>query len=95
MHQHRDFDSTLELFSLKVINPNQVKNVVVDMWDPYHKAIRRALPMCFTKTKWILTDLFPVYGIHRSTIGRGASTLGMCSVIQRLAFQGAFMIDNS
>jgi transposase len=44
MHQHRDFDSTLELFSLKVIHPNQVKNVVVDMWDPFRKAIRRAFP---------------------------------------------------
>lgn len=44
MHQHRDFASTLDLLSLKVIHPEQVKNVVVDMWDPFHKAIRTALP---------------------------------------------------
>jgi transposase-like protein len=36
MHQHRDFHSTLELLTLKVFHPEQVKNVVVDMWDPFH-----------------------------------------------------------
>ncbi|MEH7500556.1 transposase [Neobacillus drentensis] len=44
MHKNRDFDSTLKLLSLKVIHPDQVKNVVVDMWDPFHKAIRKAFP---------------------------------------------------
>jgi transposase len=44
MHQHRDFHSTLELLTLKVFHPEQVKNVVVDMWDPFHKAIRTAFP---------------------------------------------------
>ncbi|MDQ0221388.1 transposase [Peribacillus cavernae] len=44
MHQHRDFPSTLELLSLKVFHPELVKNVVVDMLDPFHKAIRTAFP---------------------------------------------------
>lgn len=44
MHKNRDFDSTLKLLSLKVIHPDKVKNVVVDMWDPFHKAIRKAFP---------------------------------------------------
>jgi transposase len=44
MHQDRDYESTLELLSLKVIHPEQVKNVVLDMWDPFHKAIRLAFP---------------------------------------------------
>ncbi|MCM2534635.1 transposase [Neobacillus pocheonensis] len=42
MHKNRDFDSTFKLLSLKVIHPDKVKNVVVDMWDPFHKAIRKA-----------------------------------------------------
>ncbi|MCM2534617.1 transposase [Neobacillus pocheonensis] len=41
MHKNRDFDSTFKLLSLKVIHPDKVKNVVVDMWDPFHKAIRK------------------------------------------------------
>ncbi len=44
MHHNRDFDSTLELLSLKVLHPEKVKNVVVDMWDPFHKAVRKAFP---------------------------------------------------
>lgn len=44
MHQNRDFDSTIELLSSKIIHPAQVKNVVVDMWDPFHKAIRTIFP---------------------------------------------------
>jgi transposase len=44
MHKYRDFDSTLKLLSLKVLHPDQVKNVVVDMWDPFHKAIRKTFP---------------------------------------------------
>lgn len=44
MHQHRDFESTVELLTLKVVHPEQVKTVVVDMWDPFHKAIRTAFP---------------------------------------------------
>ena len=44
MHQHRDFESTIELLALKVVHPEQVKTVVVDMWDPFHKAIRTAFP---------------------------------------------------
>lgn len=44
MHQDRDYTSTLELLRLKVIHPERVKNVVVDMWDPFHKAIRTAFP---------------------------------------------------
>lgn len=44
MHQNRDFDSTVELLSSKVIHPAQVKNIVVDMWEPFHKAIRKTFP---------------------------------------------------
>lgn len=44
MHKHRDFESTLDLLHLKVIHPEKVTNVVVDMWDPFHKAIRKAFP---------------------------------------------------
>lgn len=55
MHQHRDFHSTLELLSLKVFHPEQVKNVVVDMWDPFHKAIRTAFP-----TAQIIVDKYHV-----------------------------------
>ncbi|MFZ3591908.1 ISL3 family transposase, partial [Bacillus sp. DJP31] len=44
MHKDRDYSSTLELLTQKVIYPEQVKNVVVDMWDPFHKAIREAFP---------------------------------------------------
>lgn len=44
MHQHRDCESTVELLTLKVTHPEQVKTVVVDMWDPFHKAIRTAFP---------------------------------------------------
>lgn len=44
MYKDRDYESTLELLSLKVLHPEQVKNVVLDMWDPFHKAIRKAFP---------------------------------------------------
>lgn len=44
MHKDRDYESTLELLSLKVSHPEYVKNVVLDMWDPFHKAIRKAFP---------------------------------------------------
>jgi transposase len=44
MHQQRDFDATLELLTRKVVYPEQVKNVVVDMWNPFHKAIEVAYP---------------------------------------------------
>jgi transposase len=44
MHKDRDYASTLELLSLKVIHPERVKNVVVDMWDPFHKAVQEAFP---------------------------------------------------
>lgn len=44
MHKDRDYASTQELLSLNVIHPERVKNVVVDMWDPFHKAIRTAFP---------------------------------------------------
>jgi transposase len=61
MHEPRDFESTFDLLSSKVIHPNQVKNVVVDMWDPFHKVIRKAFPkarlsyisiMSFKKLLW-------------------------------------------
>jgi transposase len=44
MNKNRDYESTLELLSMKVIHPEKVKNVVLDMWDPFHKAIRRIFP---------------------------------------------------
>lgn len=44
VHYHRDFKLTLELLKLKVPHPEKTKNVVVDMWDPFHKAIREAFP---------------------------------------------------
>jgi transposase len=44
MHENRDYASTLELLKSKVTHPERVKNVVVDMWDPFHKAIRMAFP---------------------------------------------------
>lgn len=44
MHQHRDFESTVELLALKITHPEQVKTVVVDMLDPFHKAIQTAFP---------------------------------------------------
>jgi transposase len=44
MHKNRDYESTLELLSSKVRYPEQVKHVVLDMWDPFHKAIRKTFP---------------------------------------------------
>jgi transposase len=44
MNSKRDFESTLELLTLKVVYSKQVKNVVLDMWDPFHKAVRTAFP---------------------------------------------------
>jgi transposase len=44
MHKDRDYASTFELLTSKLIYPEQVTNVVVDMWDPFHKAIRTAFP---------------------------------------------------
>lgn len=44
MHQDRDYHSTLELLTSMDFDPNKVKNVVLDMWDPFHKAIHQAFP---------------------------------------------------
>jgi len=41
MHQNRDYNSTLELLTSMDLDPKKVKNVVLDMWDPFHKAIRQ------------------------------------------------------
>jgi transposase len=44
MHQNRVYQSVLELFSSNVPSPETVKNVIVDMWDPFHKAVRATFP---------------------------------------------------
>ncbi|MBD1383638.1 ISL3 family transposase [Metabacillus arenae] len=44
LHHDRDYPATLELLSLKILHPERVKTVVLDMWDPFHKAIRKAFP---------------------------------------------------
>lgn len=45
MNENRDYASTLELLKRKVVHPERVKNLVVDMWDPFHKAIKAAFPI--------------------------------------------------
>ncbi|WLR42299.1 ISL3 family transposase [Bacillus carboniphilus] len=45
MIHERTTESTKQLFDLKIASPDAVKTVVVDMWDPFHKAIKSAFPM--------------------------------------------------
>lgn len=44
MNQNRDYSSTIELLSSMNFDPKKVENVVLDMWDPFHKAIHQTFP---------------------------------------------------
>jgi len=44
MGQNRDYESTLKLLNQKVVATDRVKTIVMDMWDPFHKAVRKAFP---------------------------------------------------
>lgn len=44
MCENRDFESTFKLITQKVVSSERVKTVVVDLWEPFHKAVRKAFP---------------------------------------------------
>lgn len=44
MHQNRDYNSTFNLLSSVELDSKKVKNVVLDMWNPFHKAVHSAFP---------------------------------------------------
>jgi transposase len=53
MHKDRDCDSTIQLFNQNVLSSQTVQTIVLDMWEPYHKAIQSVFPLAkgFAKLK--------------------------------------------
>ena len=45
MGHQRSFDSTSVLLAHHVLSPEAVQTFVVDMWDPFHKAIKSLFPL--------------------------------------------------
>jgi transposase len=40
MHADRQCDSAINLLSQNVLSKEMVQTVILDMWEPYHKAVR-------------------------------------------------------
>ncbi|XWN53148.1 ISL3 family transposase [Anoxybacillus flavithermus] len=45
MHKDRDCDSTIQLFNQNVLSSQTVQTIVLDMCEPYHKAIQSVFPL--------------------------------------------------
>uniref|UniRef100_A0A7U4DMP4 Transposase IS204/IS1001/IS1096/IS1165 family protein n=1 Tax=Geobacillus sp. (strain Y4.1MC1) TaxID=581103 RepID=A0A7U4DMP4_GEOS0 len=44
MHADRQCDSAINLLSQNVLSKEMVQTVILDMWEPYHKAVRALFP---------------------------------------------------
>jgi transposase len=44
MDKDRSFQSTIDLLSRNVLFPESVQTIVMDMWDPFHKAVGSLFP---------------------------------------------------
>lgn len=44
MEQHRTFKSTQTLLSAGILTNKHVHTVIIDMWEPYHKAVKSVFP---------------------------------------------------
>jgi transposase len=53
MEHHRSYDSTQSLLAKNVLSNKLVHTVVLDMWDPFHKAVKSTFPeVCVVVDKY-------------------------------------------
>jgi len=47
MAHERSYESAAQLLKIHpVLSQSRIQTIVVDMWDPFHKAIETAIPSC-------------------------------------------------